>query len=98
MVLARDLQQLLAFISLTVQSKGGHLQRFPENGPCTSVSMPGEDRAPCTLTSLPFADSFAPWVREANLAGPSWSLGKSTPSKAYTTTKLCQKIDFGPSS
>lgn len=44
------------------------------------------------LTSLPFTDSFAPWVREANLAGPSWSLGKSTPSKAYTTTNHVKKL------
>lgn len=76
----------------------GSLQGFPENGPCANVRTPREDRAPCALTSLPFEGSFAPWAGEPNLAGPSWSLEKSPPSKAYTTTKLCQKMDFGPSS
>lgn len=78
--------------------RAGPLMGFPENGPCANVRMPREDRTPHALTSLPFAGSFAPRAGEPNLAGPSWLLEKSPPSKAYTTTKLCQKMDFGPSS
>lgn len=51
-VLPRALQQLTAFISLTVQLKNGPPQRFPKNSPRASIRMPDQDSQYTDIAAL----------------------------------------------